>query len=184
MYSLADAISVKADWGHSSNVVGVELCQLARRAPVPVPPRARQRRPRDRQGARRRRASRRSRAPKLRCASPPPTTGWKSRFERGPGTRPAGVSHRSDTSCRCSADRRIHVRDRDLAAFRDSAPRSLVRCRSAHHAARGARDARDGGRIDAKSLAELGRWPWPRSLLADLLTRVSGTALRRSGWTS
>lgn len=29
MYSLADAISVKADWGHSSNVTGVELCQLA-----------------------------------------------------------------------------------------------------------------------------------------------------------
>ena len=30
MYSLADAISVKADWGHSSNIVGVELCQRAR----------------------------------------------------------------------------------------------------------------------------------------------------------
>ncbi len=30
MYSLAEAVSVKADWGHSSNVVGVELCQLAR----------------------------------------------------------------------------------------------------------------------------------------------------------
>jgi phosphoribosyl 1,2-cyclic phosphodiesterase len=29
MYSLADAISVKADWGHSSNIVGVELCQAA-----------------------------------------------------------------------------------------------------------------------------------------------------------
>ncbi len=29
MYSFADATSVKADWGHSSNVVGVELCQLA-----------------------------------------------------------------------------------------------------------------------------------------------------------
>ncbi len=29
MYSLADSVSVKADWGHSSNVVGVELCQLA-----------------------------------------------------------------------------------------------------------------------------------------------------------
>jgi phosphoribosyl 1,2-cyclic phosphodiesterase len=29
MLSLADAISVKADWGHSSNVVGVELCQMA-----------------------------------------------------------------------------------------------------------------------------------------------------------
>jgi len=31
MYSLADAVSVKADWGHSSNVVGVELCQMRAR---------------------------------------------------------------------------------------------------------------------------------------------------------
>jgi phosphoribosyl 1,2-cyclic phosphodiesterase len=30
MYSLAEAVSVKADWGHSSNVIGVELCQMAR----------------------------------------------------------------------------------------------------------------------------------------------------------
>ncbi len=30
MYSLAETVSVKADWGHSSNVVGVELCQMAR----------------------------------------------------------------------------------------------------------------------------------------------------------
>jgi phosphoribosyl 1,2-cyclic phosphodiesterase len=30
MYALAEAISVKADWGHSSNIVGVELCQAAR----------------------------------------------------------------------------------------------------------------------------------------------------------
>ncbi len=30
MYSLADATSVKEDWGHSSNVVAVELCQMAR----------------------------------------------------------------------------------------------------------------------------------------------------------
>lgn len=29
MYSLADAISVKADWGHSSNIVGVDLCHAA-----------------------------------------------------------------------------------------------------------------------------------------------------------
>jgi phosphoribosyl 1,2-cyclic phosphodiesterase len=29
MYSLAEATTVKADWGHSSNVVGVELCQRA-----------------------------------------------------------------------------------------------------------------------------------------------------------
>ena len=45
MYSLADAISIKEDWGHSSNIVGVELCQMARRpAPVPLPSRAGERR--------------------------------------------------------------------------------------------------------------------------------------------
>ncbi len=30
MYSFAESVSVKEDWGHSSNVVGLELCQLAR----------------------------------------------------------------------------------------------------------------------------------------------------------
>jgi phosphoribosyl 1,2-cyclic phosphodiesterase len=30
MYSLAETISVKADWGHSSNIMGVELCQRAK----------------------------------------------------------------------------------------------------------------------------------------------------------
>lgn len=29
MYCLAEAISIKADWGHSSNIVAVELCQEA-----------------------------------------------------------------------------------------------------------------------------------------------------------
>jgi phosphoribosyl 1,2-cyclic phosphodiesterase len=29
MYSLADAISIRADWGHSSNMMGIELCQAA-----------------------------------------------------------------------------------------------------------------------------------------------------------
>ncbi|MBY0576935.1 MAG: MBL fold metallo-hydrolase [Gallionellaceae bacterium] len=29
MYSLIDAFSIKADWGHSSNIYGVELCQMA-----------------------------------------------------------------------------------------------------------------------------------------------------------
>jgi phosphoribosyl 1,2-cyclic phosphodiesterase len=29
MYSLADAMSMKEDWGHSSNIVGVELAQMA-----------------------------------------------------------------------------------------------------------------------------------------------------------
>ena len=41
MYSLAEAIWVKEDWGHSSNIVGVELCQMARaQAPGALPPRA------------------------------------------------------------------------------------------------------------------------------------------------
>jgi hypothetical protein len=45
MYSLADAISVKEDWGHSSNVVGVELCQMARAKHLcSLPPRAHLRR--------------------------------------------------------------------------------------------------------------------------------------------
>jgi phosphoribosyl 1,2-cyclic phosphodiesterase len=40
-YSLADAISVKEDWGHSSNVVGVEMCATRPgEAPVPLPSRA------------------------------------------------------------------------------------------------------------------------------------------------
>jgi ribonuclease BN (tRNA processing enzyme) len=30
MYSLGDSVSVKEDWGHSSNVVAVELAQAAR----------------------------------------------------------------------------------------------------------------------------------------------------------
>jgi phosphoribosyl 1,2-cyclic phosphodiesterase len=30
MYSLLDAVSVKEDWGHSSNIVGVEMAQMAR----------------------------------------------------------------------------------------------------------------------------------------------------------
>jgi len=29
MYSLAESVSIREDWGHSSNVVGVELCQQA-----------------------------------------------------------------------------------------------------------------------------------------------------------
>jgi phosphoribosyl 1,2-cyclic phosphodiesterase len=29
MYSFAESVSVKEDWGHSSNIMGVELCQMA-----------------------------------------------------------------------------------------------------------------------------------------------------------
>jgi ribonuclease BN (tRNA processing enzyme) len=30
MYSLADAVTMKADWGHSSNIVAVDLCRTAK----------------------------------------------------------------------------------------------------------------------------------------------------------
>ena len=30
MYSLADMITIKEDWGHSSNIVGVDLCLRAK----------------------------------------------------------------------------------------------------------------------------------------------------------
>jgi len=30
MYSLADSVTMKADWGHSSNIVAVDMCQAAR----------------------------------------------------------------------------------------------------------------------------------------------------------
>jgi ribonuclease BN (tRNA processing enzyme) len=30
MYSLADSVSIKEDWGHSSNIVAVDLCRAAR----------------------------------------------------------------------------------------------------------------------------------------------------------
>ena len=46
MYSLADTVSVKEDWGHSSNIMGVELCQMgAVKTALPVPSRTGLRRP-------------------------------------------------------------------------------------------------------------------------------------------
>ena len=30
MYSLADSVSIKEDWGHSSNIVAIDLCHGAR----------------------------------------------------------------------------------------------------------------------------------------------------------
>ena len=51
-YSLADQISIKEDWGHSSNMIAVELAQLAQRqATGDVPSRAGVRRQDDREGA-------------------------------------------------------------------------------------------------------------------------------------
>ena len=95
MYSLADAISVKADWGHSSNIVGVELCQLAGAAHLclfhhePASDDAAIAACSPTRGA-----SRRSRATARRCASPPPTTEWKSSCDAGRGPGSARASHR------------------------------------------------------------------------------------------
>jgi adenylate cyclase len=50
-----------------------------------------------------------------------------------------------------------------------------------HFAIRGSRDPGDRVvvvAIDEKSLAARGRWPWPRSTLADLVTRISGAGAR------
>ena len=58
MYSLADQISVKEDWGHSNNMVAVELAQLARvKHLVLYPSRTDLRRPHDRADFGRRRAA-------------------------------------------------------------------------------------------------------------------------------
>ena len=40
MYSLADSVSMKEDWGHSSNIVAVDLCHEASASGSPVPSRA------------------------------------------------------------------------------------------------------------------------------------------------
>ena len=41
MYSLADSVSMKEDWGHSSNIVAIDLCHAGGgQAARPVPPRA------------------------------------------------------------------------------------------------------------------------------------------------
>ena len=84
MYSLADAISVKEDWGHSSNVVGVELCQLAR-APGTSASSTTSRRSTTQRIARVLAETRRfeeiTRGDHAAARSPRPTTGWRSRCE-------------------------------------------------------------------------------------------------------
>ena len=130
MYSLADAISVKADWGHSSNVVGVELCQLARRAaPVPVPPRAGVRRRSDRRACSPTRgASRRSRARATPLA--------RQRRLRRDGNRVvtprAGVADRRAPDRTASASSASPILVALAALHRGCEPRvASTRCRSA-----------------------------------------------------
>ena len=174
MYSLAEATTIKADWGHSSNVLGVELCQRA--------------------GARQlclfhhdpanddetiasssptRSASRKSPAPASPSSSPPPTTGWKSRCEpgRGSGGRRAPVG-----PCSPGGRSRSRCPDRaDLAlpAVDGAPPGGGVRCVSGTLAAAGRLDAGHDRRDRPEEPRRLGQWPWPRSLLAQLIDDIN-----------
>ena len=171
MYSLADAISVKADWGHSSNIVGVELCQMAGARELclfhhePV---------HDDCGD----CSRAHRGAALRgdLAQGPPAQGDGRLRRNGNRVVNAAAGARSPhrritaigvallavlaalvgTSERWNAwlqgawfDTYQIVRPRTVV----SQPVTVVE-------------------IDERSLARLGQWPWPRTLLADLIGAV------------
>ena len=159
MYSLAEAISVKADWGHSSNVVGVELCQMAqakhlvlfhhepanndsaidallkdarrlRGAHAPAT------RPRGVRGLRR--AGDRSLSPPR---APPRSAPWSPCCSRSSDGRP----RRS----RRLRDALFDAYQRLLPRERISAPATIVE-------------------IDEETLADYGQWPWPRTRVAEL----------------
>ena len=177
MYSLADAISVKADWGHSSNVVGVELCQLARAAHLCLfhhePASDDRAIAKVLADAQRLEEITRTEAP-LRVSAA--YDGWKSRLSADPALdlpasrtgriHLAGAALIAVFTCVIAISPRFATPLRE--AWFDAVQRIMPRAVRAMPAT--------VVEIDAKSLAELGRWPWPRSLLADLLTRVSGTA--------
>ncbi len=186
-YSLADAISVKEDWGHSSNVVGVEMCQLARRpAPLPLPSRADLRR-RAHRRAPGRDAPPRGDHPRRTTASrsTPPTTGWRSRCEgrepdrhpEGPALPPAGEAHWAE---RRWARALLGGRGRPLGALLllllvlallvPELP-GLGRVRLAAfdaYQSLAPRVPRSAPvvivAIDEESLRRYGQWPWPRTL--------------------
>ena len=136
-----------------------------RAPPVPVPPRAGVRRRGDRRPCwPRRGGSRRSRAPARRCASAPPTTGWKSACEpRRAPAHPAGLRRaarccwpRWSLGCTARLDRTTagglvrRAPDAVRRARWQTLPVTVVE-------------------IDQKSLVALGQWPWPRTLLAQLV---------------
>ena len=133
MYSLAEAISVKADWGHSSNVVGVELCQMAgakRLALFHHEPANDDARHRAHPGG-----DAPPRGADARAASPwrssPPTTAWRSISE------PGAASPRPRCSAllaRAGPLDRVRRRRSRRCARRCSTPTSAC-CRAAHERA-------------------------------------------------
>ena len=86
MYSLADSVSMKEDWGHSSNIVAIDLCHGAQRqAAGAVPPRTDLLRCRHRADARRKRPLRGTdprAGSRWRCCAP--MTALKSASDRKP----------------------------------------------------------------------------------------------------
>ena len=176
MYSLADAISVRADWGHSSNVVGVELCQMA--------------------GARhlclfhhepaysdqaidavldRHAASRGDHAiGDAAQASPPRTTAWKSSCEAltaasGPDARRTGRIRLAGIAVLLALavliGREAHLTSPLRSAWFDAYQRLAPRVPQSMPVT--------VVEIDQKSLAAIGQWPWPRSTMAELVDAIS-----------
>ena len=189
MYSLADAISVKADWGHSSNIVGVELCQMAGARHLCLfhhePMHG------DEAIARVLAETRRYEEiithRQSRCASAPPTTGWKSVCERS--LRRRSREHPSYRRIAAIGIGLLVAAGRaDLAASRAG----TLRLQSAWFDTYQMLKPRDVAstpvtvvEIDERSLARLGQWPWPRTLLAELIRDIERAASRpRSASTS
>jgi hypothetical protein len=171
MYSLADAVSVRADWGHSSNVVGVELCQLAGAKHLCLfhhePSHSDQAIDAVLADTRR---SRRSRGPASRSRSARPTTAWKSSCESDGGVRTGRAPNRAHPPRRNRRPRgtRCRRRERLLTSLRACGPRGSTRARrSAPRTPKSAPAVIV--EIDQKSLKAIGQWPWPRSVMAELV---------------
>ena len=178
MYSLADAISVKADWGHSSNIVGVELCQMAEArgtSACSTTSRCTTTQPIDAR-------ARRDAAPRgdhatgdAARASPRPTTAWKSRCERraaAPG--PDGAPDRTHRAS--SASSVLVVAGAVLICGATCSPTSaavgMVRRVSVARAAPARSRCRSpSSRSTRRASPAVGQWPWPR------------TRAGRSSWT-
>ena len=176
MYSLADAISVKADWGHSSNIVGVELCQMAEarhlclfhhepvfddaaidaRAGRDAAPRGDHARsePAARQRGLRR-AGNRAVTPRAERRA---TAGWIDRI--GLVGVVLSLAFAALTCAAAGVGRPAAVglvrraTSRSLRARSTSLPVTVVE-------------------IDQKSVAAIGQWPWPRTQLAQLVNTIN-----------
>ena len=196
MYSLADAISVKEDWGHSSNIVGVELCQMARakhlcmfhHEPIfddeqarrgaaggAAPRRDHARRPPPRDlGGLGRPGDRRLKSPSAgestwRCPRPATGRSIEAHWSEHPWARASAGPARPAPRPRPAA------RWPSSCAPRARAEAAARRCAwpsSTRYQFRAPRERVSAPAVivdvDEASLARYGQWPWPRTLLARL----------------